>query len=295
MTTLPGIDHPLVLLRDIEAARGFYTRLGFTMTPVGLHPWGTSTSLAVLERSALELMSVYDESLLDSYGTGDFRFGRHMHEALAEREGVSLVALHSRDAAADRAAMEARGIAFQGHIGFRRKVKPPGGEWDEAVVSLEVSRDPELPRVSHFLAQQHKPHLLWVPDWMRHANGATRIAAVTYRAPDPAPLLARLGAMFGPERVSEAPGGWRVATGQGDFRVLRPDGWPAAFAGAPAPQIGPEEAAALAIDIAVADLAATRSWLEQAGTSLYETPDWVAVEDVAQCGNVLIRFLQQDA
>ena len=52
MTTLPGIDHPLILLRDIEAGRAFYQRLGFTMTPVGLHPWGTSTSLAVLERSA---------------------------------------------------------------------------------------------------------------------------------------------------------------------------------------------------------------------------------------------------
>lgn len=127
MTPLPGIDHPLILLRDIEAGRDFYQRLGFTMTPVGRHPWGTSTSLAVLERSALELMGIYDESLIDALPAGEFRFGRHMRDALAEREGISLVALHSRDAAADRAAMEARGACFQGHIGFRRRVRPPGG------------------------------------------------------------------------------------------------------------------------------------------------------------------------
>lgn len=97
MNSLPGIDHPLMLVRDIQAARAFYARLGFTLTPVGLHPWGTNTSLAVLERSALELMSIYDEMLLDGLAAGPFRFGRHMRDALAEREGISLIALHSAD------------------------------------------------------------------------------------------------------------------------------------------------------------------------------------------------------
>lgn len=214
MSTLPGIDHPLILVRDIEAARAFYARLGFTITPVGLHPWGTGTSLAVLERSALELMGIYDDTLLDALAAGPFRFVRHMHEALREREGPALVALHSRDTQGDASAMAARGIETQGHIGFRRRVRPPGRDWDEAVVSLDILLNPALPRVSHFLARQHKPELLWVPEWMSHRNGARFIAAVTYLADDPAPLVRRLGAMFG--GATEDAAGWRIETGQGD-------------------------------------------------------------------------------
>lgn len=283
MTPLPGIDHPLILLRDIEAGRGFYQRLGFTMTPVGRHPWGTSTSLAVLERSALELMGLYDESLIDALPAGEFRFGRHMRDALAEREGISLVALHSRDAAADRAAMEARGARFQGSIGFRRRVRPPGGEWDEAVVSLEVSVDPELPRIGHFLAQQHRPHLLWVPDWMRHANGATHVAAVTYVAADPAPVLARLTRLFGAEAVIEEPEGPAVRTGQGLFRVRR------SLPGGPA--LPPGEPAGAGIDVAVRGLDAARAVLRQNGIGFTEAAGALAIEDVAACGQVKLRLV----
>ncbi|MBI0435443.1 VOC family protein [Roseomonas sp. KE0001] len=290
---LPGIDHPLILMRDIEAGRAFYARLGFTVTPVGRHPWGTSTALAVLERSALELMGIYDESLIDGLETGGFRFGRHMRDALAEREGMALVALHSRDVSGDGAAMAGRGIATQGRIDFRRKVKPPGLDWDEAVVSLQILLDPALPRVSHFLAQQHKPHLLWVPDWMRHANGATHVAAVTYLAEDPAPVCARLGRMFGggpAAFAAEFP--TEFPTGQGHFRVLRPADWPAAFGATPMPRLTPGEPGGAAIDVAVRDLAVARAVLAGAGVATVETAAGPAIADVAGCGNVVIRFVR---
>jgi catechol 2,3-dioxygenase-like lactoylglutathione lyase family enzyme len=288
---LPGIDHPLVLVRDIEAARGFYARLGFTLTPVGLHPWGTSTSLAVMQRSALELMGIYDETLIDELAAGPFRFGRHMRDALAAREGLSMVALHSQDTEADGAAMVARGIVSQGPIGFRRRVKPPGHDWDEAVVSLEILLDPALPRVSHFLARQHKPHLLWVPEWMRHPNGAYAIAAVTYLAADPAPLLTRLSKMFGAGVESAA--GWEIATGQGVFRVLRPDQWQAVFGIAPQPVLTDGEPGGAAIDIAVPALPPVRNLLATAGVATLDAPTGVTVRDVAACGNVAIRFVTE--
>jgi catechol 2,3-dioxygenase-like lactoylglutathione lyase family enzyme len=286
---LPGIDHPLILVRDIEAARGFYARLGFTVTPAGRHPWGTSTSLAVLERSALELMGIYDESLIDAMEVGGFRFGRHMRDALAAREGLSLVALHSLDAVGDGEAFVARGVASQGPIGFRRKVKPPGGAWDEAVVSLWMLVDPALPRVSHFLAQQHRPELLWVPEWMRHANGARSVGAVVYLAEDPAPAIARLGAMFG-EGVETA-AGWEVATGQGVFRVIRPAAWEAVYPGVTMPGVTAGEAAGVGIDVVVGDLGVARAVLGAAGVEVVETAAWVVVRDVVAAGNVVLRFV----
>jgi catechol 2,3-dioxygenase-like lactoylglutathione lyase family enzyme len=285
----PGIDHPLILVRDIEAARRFYTALGFTVTPVGKHPWGTSTSLAVLERSALELMGVYDESLIDAMDAGGFRFGRHMRDALAVRPGLSLVALHSQDTIADGTALAGRGIPSQGPIEFRRKVKPPGGVWDEAVVSLWMLVDPALPRVSHFLAQQHRPGLLWVPEWMRHPNGARRVGAVTYLADDPAPLADRLGRMFGEPAATAA--GHEFTTGQGVFRVTRPDQWAAAYPGVPLPVITPGEPGGVAIDVTVADLARARALLDAAAIATIETAAGPAISDTEAAGNVVLRFI----
>jgi hypothetical protein len=198
------------------------------------------------------------------------------------------VALHSRDAAADGAAMVARGIASQGHIGFRRRVRPPGRDWDEAVVSLEILLDPALPRASHFIAQQHKPELLWVPEWMRHANGATHIAAVTYLAADPGPVLRRLQRMFG-NLDGEAPS-WEVSTGQGIFRVIEPGGWDAEFGDTPLPATSTQVPSGVAIDIAVADPGVTRQVLAHAGIGTCETRRGQVVRDVASCGNTVIRF-----
>jgi len=289
MKARPCIDHPLLLVRDIEAVRDFYARLGFTLTPVGQHPWGTSTSLAVMERCALEVMSIYDESLIDAMDVGSFRFGRHMRDALAAREGMSLVALHSGDAIGDGVALAARGVISQGHIGFRRKVKPPGHDWDEAVVSLWVMLDPALPRVSHFLAQQHRPELLWVPEWMRHANGARHIAAVSYLAENPDPVIRRLGLMFG--AGTETASGWEVHTGQGVFRVVRPDRWEVEFPGVAMPLLTPGEPGGVAIDVAVTDLRVAGDLLRAACIETINTPAGPAVGDIAACGNIVLRFV----
>ena len=98
-----GIDHPLIVVGDIAAMRERYAALGFTMTPIGKHPWGTSTSLAMFDRCLLELMSIYDESLIDISPAGDFRFGRLIRDHLTEREGISMQALNSDDAEGDAA------------------------------------------------------------------------------------------------------------------------------------------------------------------------------------------------
>ena len=217
-----GIDHPLVLVRDIEAAAARYRTLGFNTAPTGRHPWGTSTSLVMFDRSALELMGVYDETLLDSHAVGDFRFGRHMADALREREGVSLVALHSEDAAGDRARVAIRGLAAQGRVDFRRKVKVPGRDWDEAVVTLEILLDPALPRASNFLCQQHRPELVWVPEWLEHPNGALGFAGITYATRDPLPLLTRLRRLFGDGAVRETALGHEALTGRARSASSRP-------------------------------------------------------------------------
>ena len=44
-----GVDHPLVATHDIDQLRDLLIALGFNMTAIGKHPWGTSTSLAMFD------------------------------------------------------------------------------------------------------------------------------------------------------------------------------------------------------------------------------------------------------
>ena len=288
MTKL-GIDHPLVLVRDIEAVAARYRALGFNTAPTGFHPWGTSTSLIVLERSAIELMGIYDPALLDRDAIGGFRFGRHMADALAEREGVSLVALYSEDAPGDRARIEARGIPAQGRIDFRRRVRVPGRDWDEAVVTLEILLDPALPRASNFLVQQHRPELVWVPAWMSHPNGALGFAGLAYAAADPAPMVARLRGLFGDEAVRQTAEGYEAVTGKGTVTVVPPGAWSRmlGMAGEPAAAT----AACVGIDVAVRDLPVVAGILRDGGIATVAGPGGIAVADFASFGNVLLRFV----
>ncbi len=53
-----GIDHPLFAAHDIEGFRQRLIALGFNMTAIGKHPWGTSTSLAMFNGCLLEIMGI---------------------------------------------------------------------------------------------------------------------------------------------------------------------------------------------------------------------------------------------
>jgi len=113
MTSFLGIDHLLILVRDISEAARRYETLGFRITPVGKHPWGTSTASAIFNDCALELMSIYDETLVDEKPIGAFRLGRTIRDHLAVREGISLLALQSDDAESDIAIVKSRGVDCQ--------------------------------------------------------------------------------------------------------------------------------------------------------------------------------------
>lgn len=287
-----GIDHPLVLVRDIEAAAARYRALGFNTAPTGRHPWGTSTSLIMFNRSAIELMSVYDDTLLDSHAVGDFRFGRHMADALTEREGVSLVALYSEDATGDRARIEAHGVPVQGRVDFRRRVKVPGRDWDEAVVTLEILVDAALPRASNFLCQQHRPELIWVPEWLKHPNSALGFRGITYAARDPAPLLARLRRLFGEDAVRETAIGHEARTGKGTISVVRPGVWARELGVSDEPDIASDAAACIGIDVQVADRSVPEHILQDSGVDAIVTPGGIAIPAFRDFGNVLLRFVE---
>jgi len=214
-----GIDHPLLATNDIEGLRALLIDIGFNMTQIGKHPWGTSTSLAMFDGCLLEIMGIYDESLIDEVPAGEFRFGRHVFEHLVQREGVALTALHSTDSQNDAKTAKAAGLAVAGQLEFGRDVTLPSGLQDRTKTTLALLPDKRWPRLSFFLCQQHRPELIYVPQWLEHPNSVCGIAGVTVAADEnlQEPLRRQLTQLYG--TAQELSGGFEIRTANGTFQV----------------------------------------------------------------------------
>ncbi len=130
-----GIDHPVITVRDFDAVRAQFIKLGFAPNPVGYHPWGTTLSLLMFKDNFIEIIAVHDASKFGTLAVDGFCYGRNVGRFTDRVEGLGLVALHSRDARGDHAALVARGLKSQGLIDFRRDMKKPDGTPDVAVES----------------------------------------------------------------------------------------------------------------------------------------------------------------
>lgn len=255
-----GIEHPLVTVHDIAAVAARYEAIGFDPTPLGRHPWGTVNRLVMFPDNFIELLAIGDDAAIDADPVGGHLFGRRVRARLAAGEGISLMALRSPDAVADERAAVARGAVSAGRVEFRRAVRLPDGTQDEAVVTLAILPDDAMPGTTFFLCQQHKPHLVWNPDWLRHRNGADAITAVTYFAPDPLALVARVQAVWGEGAVLREQGGLRVETAGGVLHVFDADAIDMRFPGMMlSPEVYTRAPCGVAISVHTADFPTARA------------------------------------
>ncbi|MBT9369786.1 VOC family protein [Rhizobium sp. CSW-27] len=292
MTAFLGIDHPLIAVRDLDAAVARYRALGFTFAPQSRHPWGTSTCIAIMDRSLIELVSIYDETLLDSYAAGDFRFGRFVHTHLLEREGVALTALNSDAAEADAAEVVRRGIDCQGTIEFGRDVKRPDGTPDRTATTLKILASPDMPRLSNFICQQHRPDLIYVPQWSAHRNGAMAYSQLTIMADerDQAAVRQRLAGLYGEASLFALEDGFGARTGRGAYVVTDRPGIERRY-GAPSLDLcRPSGPCCVAAHIQVPDLERVAAILAESAVPAIAAKDGIRLTDAAAYGNLFLAF-----
>ncbi len=297
MTRFLGIDHPLILVRDIDEAARRYEALGFRIAPIGKHPWGTSTALAIFKGCALELMSIYDETLVDEKPIGAFRFGRTIRDHLAAREGISLLALHSEDAEGDIAIVQSRGVVCQGAIEFGRDVVLPDGRKDRTATTLKILHATDLPRLSNFACQQHRPELIYVPSWLDHPNRAYGISQVTILAEkaDQPRVRARLAGLYGNTALFDFIDGFGARTGNGNFIVIDRAAAVERYGSLPPDLVCEPEPCYIAVDIRVPDVATVVPFAEAAGTTFRTAGRSLLITDAQYYGNVFLTFVPPEA
>ncbi|MBX8590197.1 VOC family protein [Pseudomonas cichorii] len=285
-----GIDHPLVTVRDHAHVLQLYRKMGFMPSPVSYHPWGSVTALMMFESNFIELIGIDDPAKFGTNSVNGFCFGRQLGEFLDRgEEGVSLVALHSKNADADHARLVEAGLPSQGRIDFRRSMTLPDGRPDEAVVSLGLFIDPALPDASNFICHQHRPELIWVPGWQNHCNGVDGIFSVTYLA-DPAALEPRWKALYG-DAVTYNGNILQVDTRCGLLRAMDAATAALQYPGVRLPHAASDRAHAIAICLHTKSLDTVRFILEHNEVPHEQVPGRVMVQPEA-AGNVILEFVQ---
>ena len=219
-----GLDHVVHAVRDLDAAADLYRRLGFTTGARNRHPWGTHNVLIQLPGFFVEVLTVAEPEKLGDDGFSRM-FGRYNQSFLGRGEGLSLLILESRDAAADAAAFKTQGIGVGEAMRFERDGKRPDGSVVRVGFSLAFADDRASPWLHFATCQQHHPENFWNPDFQHHANSAIGIAGVVIVAHDPAAHRDFLAAMTGRDVRTDAAGLF-VETARGTITVTTP----AAFA-----------------------------------------------------------------
>lgn len=275
--SITGIDHCVILVRELDAARDAIARLGFTPTPRGVHSdhMGTHNHCVMLQRGYFEVLSVLKPTEENA----------RWREVLARREGLNAVALATEDARKGHVELRANGVDIGDPVDFARPVDNPGAK-GEAAFTVAVIPERFTPGTNMFICQHHTPDLVWYPGSTDHANGAAGLAGATAVAEDPAALAEAYGRVFGADRVRTDSGALTIEAGDAPIRFLTPEALAARYPGVALDAAPPPYVAALTI--AVADRGATAAYLAGQGVAHTVLPDGgVCVAPADACGAII--------
>jgi hypothetical protein len=254
-----GLDHAVVVVKNLDAAAENWKRLGFTLSPRGTHSakMGTGNYTIMLDPDYVELLGVLD----------DTEHNAPTRAFLAKRgEGIERIAFTAVDSVAGAEEIRARGYAPLGPTDFERPVTMPDGSQSAAKFRTFQWPIEEAPAGVRIFACQHKTRdTVWIPELMRHANGAKRLRQALMVSPEPAQDAAHLGRLIDREVRTEPDGAIAVASGsdRADFVFLTKD-----RLGRRYPEISlaelPERGGA-GLVLATSDLAATEKAVGSAG------------------------------
>ncbi|MGJ5020057.1 VOC family protein [Bradyrhizobium oligotrophicum] len=211
-----GIDHAVVVVKDLDAAAETWRRLGFTLSPRGTHSakMGSGNYTIMLDPDYIELLGILAETD-HNVPTRNF---------LAQRgEGIERIAFTAIDSAAGAEEIRAKGFEPIGPIDFERPVPLPDGSISAAKFRVFQWPVAEAPGGLRIFACQHKTReTVWIPELMRHANAAKQLKQALIVTPDPTKDAAHLSHLIDRDGRAEADGAVTVTSGgdRADFVFL---------------------------------------------------------------------------
>ncbi len=225
---ITGLDHVVILVRDLDEAAARYRKLGFSLTPRGTHSphMGTGNYCIMFRTDYVELLGVIAPTAHNAA----------WRQRLDQGEGLKSAALASEDAGACEAHFNALKLSPSAPLEFGRPVDRPDGIRD---AKFRIVRLPEeaVPGLGLFVCQHYTRELVWLPEYQTHGNAVTGLASVVIVSVNPAATAAPYARIFGTDPRMDQWGDIHVAAGKGrDFRFISPDRAKMTYRGAVVPQ-----------------------------------------------------------
>lgn len=217
-----GLDHIVHAVHVLDAAGEAYARLGFTVGARNRHPWGTRNRIVQFPGVFIELLAIGEMERIPAPRPRTLSFGAFTRDFLAKGEGLSMLVLEGKGAAADAQAFRAAGIGDFDVFDFEREGKRPDGSSVKVAFSLAFAADPKAPDTGFFTCQQHYPENFWNPSFQKHTNGVTGVAGVVFVAENPADHHIFLKAFAGVSDLASTSSGITIDTPRGEIQVMDP-------------------------------------------------------------------------
>ncbi|WP_378950987.1 VOC family protein [Mesorhizobium sp. ANAO-SY3R2] len=176
------LDHVVLPTADLGIARARLTALGFTVSPQGVHPFGTVNCCVYLgDGTFMEPLAVGDPAAADkavSEGNVFVARDRAFRQAHGT-EGFSAVVFGTDDADADHAEFVGAGVSAGPRLDFSRPFIDASGRADQASFRLAFAAEPESASAAFFFScERAKAPKVDRSSLEVHANGARRVLAV---------------------------------------------------------------------------------------------------------------------
>jgi len=217
-----GLDHIVHAVRDLDAAGERYRSLGFTVGARNRHPWGTHNRIVQFPGFFIELLTIGEPELIEAPRSRAISFGAVTREFLARHEGLAMLVLEGKGAAADAEAFRAAGIGDFDVFDFAREAKHPDGSSVKVAFSLAFAADAKAPDTGFFTCQQRFPENFWNPAFQQHTNSVSGVAGVVMVAENPSDHHVFLSAFSGVRDIHATSNGIAIATPRGEIQVMDP-------------------------------------------------------------------------
>lgn len=281
-----GIDHIVHAVRDLDAAAAFYGRAGFTVGSRNRHPWGTHNHIVQFPGVFIELLGLGEPEVITAATPGTFSFAGFTRDFLARDQGLAMLVLEGRGAAADAQAFRAAGIGAFDVFDFERQAKRPDGSIVKVAFSLAFAADPKTPDAGYFTCQQHYPENFWNPAFQLHPNGVASVAEIIMVSEKPEDRVGFLGAFSGVRDIDQNASGFSIRTERGAIRVMNPAAY-RGFSGTEPPNLN-RGARFAAMRFAMPDKTAAISALKKGGVAFGERDFGIVVPSDVAFGATLI-------
>lgn len=210
---ITGIDHCFILVNTLDKSARHYARLGFTLSPKGLHSkdQGSANYTIMFANDYLELLGIVENTpanrdkreQLSQYGEGLYAIAGRIDNAASARQELLKLGFHVSDIA---------------H--FSRPLPLPDGQQGIASFNTLSFDKSEVPNGIVFICQHNTKQLVWRPELLHHENGALGIAAISIISQSPEHTAKAYARLFANSDITKEHDAIRIHTGKASADIL---------------------------------------------------------------------------